>query len=219
MKDKIIGLLERYGRIFVLLCIVIAALGIVLSYVFPNEVPYSIDVNYSEISDSDIKIPLTKESVVEYQCNSGEKPMAGIQIWISKEGVQFSDGKIVYEVYSGDGTQLLGSGEQALKDLDDKQFVYLPFKGMKKCSGDLSIRFSYSGSEEATPVTYANQTTLEEAKTLVDGSVIKGNLISSYIYINYTHPLVFDLKVMLAIFVTVFFTFPSKKKQKVNEAV
>lgn len=217
MKDKIIGLLEKYGRYFVLFCIVISALGIVLSYIFPNEVIYSIGVNEEE--NDDFKIPLTKGSIVEYKCNTGEKPMAGIQVWISKEGAEFTEGKIIYEVYNGDGSVLFGQGEQALKDIDDPQFVYLPFKGMKECNGDLTIKFYFEGNEAIAPALHANKTAVEEASTLVDGAVITGNIKSSYIYINYTHPLVFDFKILLAIFVTVFFTLESKKKQKVNEAL
>lgn len=212
MKDKIIGLLEKYGKIFVLFCIVISSIGIVLSYVFPNESLYSIDVNLED--GSDVKIPLPGGSFVEYQCNTGEKPMAGIQVFISKEGAEFTDGKIIYEVYQGDGLELLGTGEQLLKDIDDPQFVYLPFKGMKECDGDLIIKFYYTGSETTEPALIANQKELEEASTSVDGTLLSGNLKSSYIYANETHPLVFDLKVILAIFVTVFFTLESKRNRK-----
>lgn len=222
MKDKIIGLLEKYGKFFVLSCIGIAIVGIVLSYVFPNESIYSIEVNGDDVvnadENSDFKIPLTQGSVVEYYCNTGTKPMAGIQVWISKEGAEFSDGKIIYEVYNQDESVQLGTGEQSLKDLYDLQFVYLPFTGMKECNGDIKIKFYYTGSEATAPVLLANQNEVEDASTSVDGSSITGNIKSSYIYINYTHPLVFDLKVILAIFVTVFFTLDSKKKQKVNEA-
>ncbi|WP_180272736.1 hypothetical protein [Konateibacter massiliensis] len=210
-------LLGKYGRIFILFCIVVSVLGIIGSYLFPNESFYDIDVNMEE--NSDFTLPLDKGSVVEYKCNTGTKPMAGIQVWISKEGAEFTDGKIVYEVYNGDGTILLGTGEQPLVDILDKQFVYLPFKGMEECNGDLTIRFSFTGSEDTVPVLLANQTEVEEASTSVDGNAITGNIKSSYIYINYTHPLVFDLKVILAIFVTVFFTLGTKKKQKVNEAL
>jgi hypothetical protein len=218
MKDKIIGLLEKYGKLFVLFCIVISVLGIIFSYVFPNEVFDQIEVNNEE--NSDFKIPLTQGSFVEYKCNTGERPMAGIQVYISKEGAEFVDGKIVYEVYNGDGTVLLGTGEQLLKDLFDPQFVYLPFKGMKECNGDLTIKFYFTGSETTPPALIANRNTeIKDTSTLVDGSIIAGNLKTRYIYIVYTHPLVFDLKVILAIFVTVFFTLESKKKQKVNEAL
>jgi hypothetical protein len=212
MKDKIIGLLEKYGKIFVLFCIAISAFGILLSYVFPNEVIYSIDVNVEDNTDS--KIPLTEGSFVEYQCNTGTKAMTGIQVWISKEGAEFMDGKIIYEVYNGEGFELLGIGEQLLKDIDDLQFVYLPFKGMKECNGDLTIKFYYTGNETTVPALIANQNEVEEASTSLDGTLLSGNLKSSYIYINETHPLVFDLKVILAIFVTVFFTLESKRNRK-----
>ncbi len=212
MKDKIMELFEKYGNLFVLFCIAISALGIVLSYVFPNESFDSIDVNLEE--GSDFEIPLTQGSFVEYKCNSGERPMAGIQVYISKKDAEFTDGRLIYEVYNGDGTKLLGAGEQLLKDLSDEQFVYLPFTGMNECNGDLTIKIYYMGSEATAPVVIANQKAVENASTFVDGSLITGNIKSSYIYINYTHPLVFDLKVMLAIFVTVFFTLGSKRNRK-----
>lgn len=212
MKDKIIELLEKHGKVIVLFCIAVSAIGIVLSYVFPNEVIDQIDVN--SVEEDTFKIPLSKESLVEYKCNTGIKPMAGIQVWISKEGAEFTDGKVIYEVYNGDGTILLGTGEQLLKDIVDPQFVYLPFKGMKECNGDLTIKFYYTGSEETAPALLANKQEVEGASTYVDGNLITGNIKSWYIYITNTHPLVFDLKVMLAIFVTVFFTLESKRNRK-----
>jgi len=212
MKEKILELLEKYGKILVLFCIAVSTIGIIMSYIFPNEVIYSIDVNLEKSADFDI--PLNLGEVVEYRCNTGTKPMAGIQAYVSKEGAEFTDGKIIYEVYNGDGTKLLCSGEQLLKDIDDGQFVYFEFSNKKDCNGDLVIKFSYTGSEATAPALIANNKKVEEASTLVNGSVISGNLKSSYIYINYTHPLVFDLKVMLAIFVTVFFTLESKRSRK-----
>ena len=213
MKDKIILLFEKYGKLFVLLCI---AIGIIASYLFPNESFDSSDINIEE--NADFKIPLTQGSVVEYNCNTGKRPMAGIQVFISKEGAEFSDGKVHYEVYNKDGSVHLGSGEQLLKDIEDGQFVYLPFKGMKECMGDIKIKFFYTGSESIAPALIANQDEIEEVSTIADGTRIKGNIKASYIYINETHPLVFDLKIMLAVFMTVFFTLESKKKQKANEA-
>ncbi|KAB1434389.1 hypothetical protein [Candidatus Galacturonibacter soehngenii] len=216
MKDKIILLFEKYGKLFVLLCIAIAIIGIIASYLFPNESFDSSDINIEE--NADFKIPLTQGSVVEYNCNTGKRPMAGIQVFISKEGAEFSDGKVHYEVYNKDGSVHLGSGEQLLKDIADGQFVYLPFKGMKECMGDIKIKFFYTGSESIAPALIANQDEIEEVSTIADGTRIKGNIKASYIYINETHPLVFDLKIMLAVFMTVFFTLESKKKQKANEA-
>lgn len=215
MKDRIIDILEKYGKVFVLFCIGVAILGIVLSYVFPNEIPYEIEVN--NVEQEDFNLTLTPGAVVTYRCNTGTKPMAGIQVWISKEGQEFWDGRIIYEVYNKDESVLYGVAEQSLAELFDIQFVYLPFKGMKECNGDLVIKFSYTGSENVYPVLKANKVELEDASTSVDGNIIEGNLKSSYIYMNYTHPLVFDLKIILVIFITVFFTFESKKKQKVKE--
>lgn len=216
MKNKIISLLEKYGRIVILFCIVTAVLGIAFSYIFPNEVLYSTDVNIDE--DSDFKIPLSEGSYIEYKCNSGINPMAGIQVWISKEGDEFTEGKIIYEVYNEDGTVLLGTGEQLLNDIYDLQFVFLSFKGMKECNGDLTIKFYCVGTEITAPALIANQKKIETVSTSVDGSLILGNLKSSNIYINYTHPLVFDLKVILTMFGTVFFTL-ERKKQKVNKCL
>lgn len=216
MKDKIILLFEKYGKLFVLFCIAFAIIGIIASYVFPNESFDSSDINIEE--NADFKIPLTQGSVIEYNCNTGTRPMAGIQVFISKEGSEFSDGKVHYEVYNKDGSIHLGSGEQLLKDIADGQFVYLPFKGMKECIGDIKIKFFYTGSESLAPALIANQDEIEKVSTIADGTLIKGNIKASYIYIHETHPLVFDLKIMLAIFVTVFFTLGCKKKQKANEA-
>lgn len=212
MKEKMIELLEKYGKFIVLFCITVSALGIVLSYVFPKGAFYSNDVNNVEVSD--FKIPLTQGEFIEYKCNAGTIPMAGIQVYISKEGAQFTDGKVLYEVYNGDGTKLLSGGEQLLKDISDGQFVFLPFSNSKECKGDLVIKFSYAGSDTIVPALIANKKALEDASTSVNGNIISGNLKSSYIYINYTHPLVFDFKVMLAIFVTVFFTLESKRSRK-----
>lgn len=216
MRDKIILLFERYGKLIVLFCITIAIFGIIGSYIFPNEVFDSSDINIEE--NDDFKIPLTQGSIIEYHCNTGTRPMAGIQVFISKEDIEFNDGKILYEVYSKDGSIHYGTGEQLLKDIEDGQFVYLSFKGMKECIGDIYIKFYYTGSEAIAPALIANKDKLEMVSTFVNGTLSKGNIKASYIYINETHPLVFDLKIMLAIFVTVFFTLESNKKQKVNES-
>ncbi|PXV90164.1 hypothetical protein C8E03_10571 [Lachnotalea glycerini] len=215
MKDRIIGLLESYGKLIVISGIVIAALGLAVSYVFPNTVINTTDINV--IEGSEFSIPLPPNSFVEYQCNSGTKPLNGIQVWISKQGAEFTDGKVIYEVYDSNGT-LLGTGEQLLKDVDDPQYVYLPFTNMSECNGVLTIKFYFTGSENAYPALIANKEVEikdEYASTSVNGKRIEGNLKSSYIYFYHTYPLVFDLKVMLAIFVSVFFTLESKKKQKV----
>ena len=216
MKDKMILLLDKYGKIMVLFFIFVAFIGIIGSYVFPNEVFDSSDINIEE--NADFTIPMTQGSVIEYNCNTGTRPMAGIQVFISKEGAEFSDGKIYYEVYSKDGSIHYGTGEQLLKDIEDGQFVYLPFKGMKECIGDINIKFYFKGSETIAPALIANQDSIKMVSTFANGTLIKGNIKASYIYVNETHPLVFDLKIMLAIFVTVFFTLESKKKQKAKEA-
>jgi hypothetical protein len=215
MKDKIIGLFEKYGRVFVLCCIVISTLGLIASYVFPNVVLDTEPINMEE--NSDFHIPLTIGSVIEYKCKTGTQQMAGIQVGISKEGAEFTDGKVVYEIYNGDSSVLLGAGEQLLKDISDFQEVYLPFTGMKEYNGALTIKFYYTGSETTAPALIANQTKVKDASTYVEGNLITGNLKSYYIYSRNTYPLVFDLKIMLAIFVIVFCTFESKTKKKVNE--
>lgn len=209
MKNNIISLLEKHGRTVILFCIITAVLGIAFSYIYPNEVLYSTDVNIDE--DSDYKIPLSEGNYIEYKCNSGINPMAGIQVWICKEGNEFTEGKIIYEVYNGDSTVLFGTGEQLLNDIYNLQFVFLPFKGMKECKGDLTIKFYCVGTGVAAPVLIANQKKIEAVSTSVDGNLISGNLKVSNIYIKNTYPLVFDLKVMLTMFVTVFFTLERKK--------
>jgi hypothetical protein len=212
MKDKLIELLEKYGKYFVLFCIVVSALGLVLSYLFPNEVPFGVDVNMEK--GNEFTIPLTKGTTLEYKCNTGTLPMGGIQVYVSKEGAEFTDGKIIYKVYNSDSSKELASGEQLVKDLVDPQFVYLPFSDKKASVGDITIQFSYEGSEATPPAIVANSKILDKASTLVNGSPISGNIKSSYIYISYTHPLAFDFKVMLAIFVTVFFTLEGKRRRK-----
>lgn len=215
MKDKIIALLEKYGKLFVLFCIVVSVLGLVISYVFPNKIFITREINPEE--NSEYHIPLEQGSAIEYQCNTGDMAMSGIQIGISKEGAEFTDGKIIYEIYDSTGA-LLGAGEQMLKDIYDLQNVYFPFPGKADYNGDLHVKFTYTGSEPTTPSLIANKEQEVEDKsaaTFVDGNQIEGNLKSWYIYKRSTYPLVFDLKVMLAIFITVFFTLESKKKQKV----
>lgn len=203
IKERLRIILNKYGRVFVIFCIVISALGLIFSYVFPNEVIDTYAVNMNE--ETQYKILLDKESYIEYYLNSGIKPMIGIQLGISKEGNDFSDGRIVYEVYNSD-MQLLGTNELLLKDIYDIQYVYLPFAGMGECNGDLYLKLYYTGNDQAVPAILANKTELEDAKTLVAGSEIEGNIMSCYIYSHNTYPLVFDLKIILVMFIAVFCT-------------
>lgn len=217
IKEGLTIILNKYGRIFVIFCIVVSALGLIFSYVFPNEVIDTYAVNMNE--ETQYKIPLDKESYIEYYLNSGIKPMIGIQLGISKEGSEFSDGKLVYEVYNSD-MQLLGAKELLLKDIYDIQYVYMPFDGMGECNGDLYLKLYYTGSDAASPAILANKTELEDAKTLVSGKEIEGNIMSCYIYSHNTYPLVFDLKIVLVMFIAVFCTLEGgifkKNKQKVD---
>lgn len=214
MKKKLIDLMEKYGKIFIIFCILIMAMALILSYVKPRQALDTYEINMQENNDYNIEID--KATTVEYYCDTGEKPLNGVQMGITRQGHEYTDGRIVCTVFKADDKSVLGSVSQNLNEILQVQYVYFPFTQMTQYSGNIIISFTYEGNDTEYPAIIANDNTTENSKTLVNGREISGSLKAYYIYSHNTYPLVFDLKIFLAIFITVFFTLPfgNKKNQK-----
>lgn len=216
MKNKLIKLMDKYGNIFIILCILVCVAGLVWSYVKPRTTLDTYEINMKENNDYNIVLKLDVE--VEYHCNTGELPLNGVQMGISKEGHEYTDGQVVCSVFKADDNTLLGVTKQNLNEIVELQYVYFPFMAMTQYAGEVVIKFTYEGSDTEYPAIVANETVVDEITTYVNGEKIDGCLKAYHLYSRDIYPYVFDLKVFLIIFITVFFTlsFGKKNRQKAD---
>lgn len=216
MKDKFIRLLDKYGKMFVIFCIFVCAAGLVWSYVKPRTTLDTYEVNMAE--NNDYNIVLKPETEVDYYCNTGNLPLNGVQMGISKEGHEYTDGKVVCSVFKAEDNSLLGTTAQNLNEIVELQYVYFPFMAMNQYAGEIIIKFTYEGTDTQYPAIVANDTVVEDIATYVNGEKIDGCLKAYHLYSRDIYPYVFDLRIFLVIFIAVFFTlsFNKRNEQKVD---
>ncbi len=210
MKDRLIRFLNRYGRMITGIGILACAAGLALSYIRPKQKLETVAVNMAGEGDADVVMkPGTQ---LEYVCSTKGYPMAGIQVGITKYGKEFPDGQLLCAVYTEDKEELLSQTLISMNDVDEGQYVYIPFENEKRCNGTLAIVFSYTGTGEDAPGLLVNRAELADARTLVDGVEQGVNLKSYYVYKLAYYPLVFDLCITLFILLGVFFLSENGKK-------
>ena len=206
---KILELFDKYGRLLTGLGILICVAGLVIGYVKPKQKLEAIAINMEAAEDSDIT--MEQGTVVEYICSTKGHPMAGIQVGVAKYGNAVADGALLCSVYDESKATLLSQTLISVGELDEGQYVYIPFENYKACSGTICVEFSYTGTEPAGLL--VNKAKLEDAKTYVNGSESEYMLKSYYIYKLDYYPLAFDLCTVLCLLAGVFFLTGSKKNE------
>jgi len=198
---------------------------LIVSFLIPKKVIDTYKINTSEEEgDTEYLLPLGANQVITHQLTSASRPMFGIQVGLSKNGADYEQSVLYYDVYSTETQTLLSHNEYLLSQGEDLQYVYLPFDNYESCLDEITISFHYENRDDsviAAPSLLANGRNLSTSKTLVDQSLISGNIKCMYIYTHDTYPLVYDLRIMLLVFLaasmTASWNIPAVKKEKNHE--
>lgn len=194
--------------------------GFIGSYIFPNKVLDTYVINGEETEgEEEFPLSLEDDRTVSYEWNAGEEPMKGIQVGVSKNGGQYTSGRILYEVSDLSG-KIISSNAYELSQGFDVQYVYLPFENWKSCKGDLRITFRYDQAgdpETRTPALMADQTEVKDTVTYYQGTAQEGSLRSSYIYTHNTYPFLYDFRIMTFVFLAATMTISFSKDRKKGE--
>lgn len=214
MKEKITRWLQAYGRLLTGLAILLCVAGLAVSYMKPKQKLETVAINMGTEGES--TVPLKNDESIRYVCDTKGYPMAGIQVGVTKNGYTFTDMQLICSVYDEAGTTLLSRSGVTLAELDEGQYVYIPFDNYKQCIGTLTIEFTVAGGQGEYPGLFINSQTMDDAATYVNGELLSGNLKSYYIYKLDYYPLLFDLCTALLLFVGVFFLTGRKKDNVVG---
>ena len=198
---------------------------LIVSFLIPKKVIDTYKVNTSE-EEGDIEYLLSLESnqVITHQLNSEGRPMLGIQVALSKNGAVYEKSVLNYDVYSTNTQTLLSHNEYLLSQGEDLQYIYLPFNNYESCLDEISISFYYENKDApstAAPSLLANARELSTGKTLSDERMLKGNIKCMYVYSHDTYPLVYDLRILVLVFLaasmTISWNIPVLKKERNHE--
>lgn len=187
----------KYAYLILPICTLLCLAGFIGSYLFPNEVLDTYEVNMKEEEgDGEFVWPLTgAEDEIGYVMETDGRALKGFQIGISKNGAALTGTELIYRVYglpdegasmkeviegsSGrietEGLELLLEKSYDLGSCLDGQYPYLPFDDEGVCKGRLYITFTYrsNGNEEGVlPGIYANHHKVDNAASYREGKII-----------------------------------------------
>jgi len=208
---KLLDFLNKYGRILAGLGVLICVAGLVLSYVKPKQKLETITINMS--AEGETVLELAQGTVIEYICDTKGYAMSGIQVGISKYGNALAEGAMLCSVYTEDREVLLSQTLISVGELDEGQYVYIPFENYEQCIGTILVEFTYTDPSGAVMGLMANTAELEDAVTVVNGIESKCQLKSYYVYRLDYYPLLFDLSILLFMFVGAFMLTGNKKEK------
>lgn len=187
----------KYAYLILPICTLLCLAGFIGSYLFPNEVLDTYEVNMKEEEgDEEFVWSLTgAEDEIGYVMETDGRALKGFQIGISKNGAALTGTELIYRVYglpdegasmkevieesSGgietEGLELLLEKSYDLGSCLDGQYPYLPFDEEGVCKGRLYITFTYrsNGNEEGVlPGIYANHHKVDNAASYREGKII-----------------------------------------------
>lgn len=196
------------------------ALLLVLSYIFPKQVIDTYKMNMDEEYAEEL-LALEEGSTISYTMNTGARPMKGIQPAISKQGGSFTDGILRYRVYLAQDDILVSDNAYALREGEDLQYVFLPFSDFERCQGDIRIDFLYESGQDgnSAPAFLINSYRKEGTSTAVNGELLEGGLKGYSVYTHDTYPLVYDLKILICLFLAASMTVNFSRKKKSGEGI
>ena len=188
----------KYAYLILPICTLLCLAGFIGSYLFPNEVLDTYEVNMKEEEgDEEFVWPLTGvEDEIGYVMETDGRALKGFQIGISKNGNPLTGTELIYRVYglpdeeasmeevieesSGgietENLELLLEKSYDLGSCLDGQYPYLPFDEEGVCKGRLYITFTYrsNGNEEGVlPGIYANHHKVDNEASYRDGKIVQ----------------------------------------------
>ncbi len=177
---------------------------LVISCLIPKKVIDTYKTNITEEDgDEEYLIPLDAKSTITYHMNTGNRPIMGMHIGVAKNGNIYQDETIICRVFAGDQKIPVSENIYSLSQGEDVQYVYIPFENYEACMGDIAVEFNFKTSDQVTgsyPSILANGKKITNAYTQINGHRIEGNIKNIYIYTHNTYPLVYDLRILVALF-------------------
>lgn len=220
----------KYAYLLLPIGTLLCLAGFIGSYLFPNEVLDTYEVNMKEEEgDEEFLWEMTgAEDEIGYAMETDGRALKGFQIGVSKRGAALTGMELVYRVYQlPEGISFteelpsqMQSGELSLileKSYDlgtclDGQYPYLPFDDEELCRGKLYITFTCrvnGNAEGVMPALFANHSQVEHAASYRNGVLAEGGpegerkpemIKHYYIYSHNTYPLLYDCRVLTFVF-------------------
>ncbi|MBU9724566.1 hypothetical protein [Diplocloster modestus] len=202
MIKKVCNWIDRNIRRLLLLGILLSVLGIIASYLFPNE--YMATQGYNTKAEQLVQNPLAEGTVMEYKFQVDER-LLGVQVKYTTYDKKLTSGVIHYEVLSQTDGHSLGSSAMAAPNIAEGQDVLMPFTGFETCSGPLILRIWCDGVTDGNyPGIYTNPQIIPDVSTSINGQVLQGNMIMTYCYPAYNKPLLWYFVLFLFVLLTLF---------------
>lgn len=220
--------------------------GFIGSLLIPNTVLDTYVINMTEEEgDTEVLLPLSSRDPILYEMNTNGRSMRGIQIGIDKRNIPYTKAVLSYQVYQNE--TLLSDNEYDLVQLENLQYVYLPYADYEKVIGDIQIRFFMKeASHDVLPAITANHRYIKDTRTIPAGQIIEReteaeeteaketeaeeteaeemeegvlSLKGNYVYTHETYPFLYDFRILSFLFLAVTMTvsFPLCKKAKNKE--
>ncbi len=210
-------LLRTYGRRIVGAGIVLCLLGLAVSFIRPKQQLQTVTINMS--AEGEQLIPMEPGTTLSYQCGTRGYPLAGIQVGIGKNGREIDTGYLHVWVYDAGRETLYSESLISMADIDDGQYVYIPFDNYRQCIGELYVLFAYEAEQGTAeyPGIYVNSARTEDASTYVNEELLDGSLKCYYVYRVDYYPLLYDLCLLLFILAGVFFLTEKGARRKRKE--
>ncbi|MGN0132009.1 MAG: hypothetical protein ACI4AA_06190 [Lachnospiraceae bacterium] len=215
---QIIG---KYAYLLLPIGTLLCLAGFIGSYLFPNEVLDTYQVNMAEAENDVESVHLFTgtEDEFGYVMETDGRALKGFQIGISKNGASLEGTELIYRVYrlpdeislekelpirmDVDELELILEKSYDLGTCLDGQYPYLPFDEEGLCSGKLYITFTYrinGNGEDVAPGVFVNHGKVDHAASYINGEISDEMLKNCYIYSHDTYPLLYDARVLTFVF-------------------
>lgn len=241
--------ISQYAYLILPIGTLLCLAGFIGSYLFPNEVLDTYEVNMKETEGDEelIKSLSGTEDEIGYVMETDGRALKGIQIGISKNGASLEGTELIYRVYrleddfsfeegfpsemTNEGLELLVEKSYDLGACLDGQYPYLSFDEEGLCSGKLYITFTYranDNTEGVMPGIFMNHGRVDKAATYINGEqradVINGKeeaemIKNYYIYSHNTYPILYDSRVLTFVFLAASATVCYPHKKRKEEEI
>ena len=214
----------KYAYILLPIATLLCFAGFIGSYLFPNEVldTYEVNIKEEEGDEEFVWFFTGAEDEIGYEMETDGRALKGFQPGIYKGGASLEGTELIYRVYSRPEHSLLFEGSYDLGSCLDGQYPYLPFDKEGLCKGELYITFTFcrnDNGEEVFPGLYMNHGTVKGAVTIIDGEETDMMVKHYYIYSHDTYPLLYDCRLLTFVFLaaSALVCYPKRKKRKVSD--
>lgn len=178
--------LNQICRYFLPLMTAGLVLLLAASWLFPNRVLDTYEMNISGPEEQETLLPLPEGSVLSYTMNTGNRPLRGIQPGISLQGGKYVNAILRCQVYREPSHELVGDNVYPLSELTagmqanldngaepglsmQAMYTYIPFAEYEKCKGDIMLVFSYESNGDVPEYFAGVETGANEADETAAG--------------------------------------------------